>query len=223
MIKYLEWDSNFFNKKIGRFDINSASKHEWPSDNELCKFDLIYIFSTEILNLKLQPIDVKVTYKKLVSNRQALENVKIFDQNIHSYTQLLELVYLSGHDSRFLRDQFFGEENYKRLYKKWIDNSIQSNDSTVLVSVGGNKILGFVTMEEREQGNSIGLIAVGNKSQGKGIGNKLVRSVESLSIPNTELTVCTQATNTGACRFYENLDFKVGNKEYIYHYAVSTL
>lgn len=218
MIELLDWDSNFFGYKIGKLTYSNQHK-SLPSDEEFKKFDLVYIFSTSRLNDKYNLVDVKVTFKKNTASKNVDDKIYFFDKTLHSYTELLELAYLSGHDSRFLKDSFFSEKDFKNLYKTWIDNSIVNIETDVLVYVHQNKILGFVSFKNNLQTSTIELIAVDTNTRGMGIGSKLIDAVENKLNANTILTVPTQETNRLACNFYAKKDFKIVNKKYIYHYA----
>jgi ribosomal protein S18 acetylase RimI-like enzyme len=221
MIEQLEWDSKFFDKKIGKIEL---VKHTEALDmHELEGFDLVYIFATEQLNIDAPLLDVKVTYSKVVGSGNELFQVTAFNPQVHSFTELLKLVYLSGHDSRFRKDPFFGENKFQALYKTWIEKSIQDPNIKVLVYVENLKILGFVTLVVSEHKNSIDLIAVDPIVQGKGIGKALIGAVESNLLVGSILNVTTQESNLGACATYEKSGFKLTTKQFIYHYAKNTI
>jgi dTDP-4-amino-4,6-dideoxy-D-galactose acyltransferase len=217
MIQYLDWDSNFFGCKIGKLTI-SENDQKWPSFNQFKSFDLVYIFSPIPLEIEAPLVDIKVIFRKNTSKNKVDSKLEEFQSSLHSYQELLELVYLSGHDSRFLKDPFFGVPAFQRLYKKWIDNAIADKDTKVLVYVEQKRIAGFVTYTLKNESVSIGLIAVSKEFQGKGIGKKLIDSVENDADEGIELFVPTQKTNAGACNFYNKLGFEVQNTQYIYHY-----
>ena len=44
MIQYLEWDSNFFEKRVGSLLLEDANQFSY---NELNQFDLVYIIANE--------------------------------------------------------------------------------------------------------------------------------------------------------------------------------
>jgi hypothetical protein len=121
MIKFLKWDSDFFDYKIGKY--NHYSKTEsFPGNESFKKYDLVYIFSNNpIPKFSNFLMDIKVLYQKFTVERSLSDNILAFDPNFHSFNQLLELVYLSGHESRFLKDSFFGEMAFKKMYRKWIE------------------------------------------------------------------------------------------------------
>ena len=221
MIHYLDWDSAFFGFKIGKLTISTFDQ-EWPSVNEFKTFDLVYIFSATPLEIEAPLMDIKVTFRKNTQKKEVDSKVEEYQSNLHSYQELLELVYLSGHDSRFIKDPFFGVSAFQRLYKKWIDNAIADEYTKVLVYVEEQKIIGFVTYTQKNDTVSIGLIAVSNNVQGMGIGKQLISAVENNVNEGIELVVPTQKTNVGACAFYHKLGFEVQNTDYIYHYESST-
>lgn len=217
-INLLEWDTKFFNKKIGRLDIGSNNEFDYL--NQLKDFDIVYIYSPVKISIDIPLMDVKVTYSKSIETVTTIINEIVqFDIHNHDYNQLLELVYQSGHDSRFLKDLSFGINDYKRLYKQWIDNSIDDKGTIVLIHSDGVNIGGFVTFKSNINYSQIGLIAVDSENQGKGIGKKLIQAVEKSLISQKRLIVATQETNKRACKFYESLGFKIIKKEFIYHYA----
>ena len=220
MIQYLDWDSDFFGFKIGKLTITD-NVEKWPSIDEFKNFDLVYIFSTTPLKILVPLMDIKVTFQKHTQKNTVDSKIVEFQPHLHSYQELLELAYLSGHDSRFLKDPFFGPTAFQRLYKKWIDNAISAEDTKVLVCVEQHKIIGFVTYTIKNDSVSIGLIAVSTEAQGKGIGKKLIDVVETNLSEDTLLIVPTQKTNIGACNFYPKLGFEILSTQYIYHYKSS--
>lgn len=221
MIQYLDWDSDFFGFKIGKLTV-SDNVEKWPSIDEFKNFDLVYIFSTTPLKILVPLMDIKVTFQKHTQKNIVDSKIVEFQSHLHSYQELLELAYLSGHDSRFLKDPFFGPIAFQRLYKKWIDNAIAAKDTKVLVCVEQHKIIGFVTYTIKNDSVFIGLIAVSTEAQGKGVGKKLIDSVETNLSEDTLLIVPTQKTNIGACYFYHKLGFEILSTHYIYHYESSS-
>jgi dTDP-4-amino-4,6-dideoxy-D-galactose acyltransferase len=220
MIERLSWDSDFFGKKIGKIIVE---KDDLNFMDCFYDYDLIYIFSNKKLNISASLVDTKITFGKKIINKSHIDNIAIFDNSIHDYNQLLSLVYLSGKDSRFRMAPFFSEEDFKKLYKRWIDRSIEDNDTIVLIYLQQNLILGFVTFSCVETKAFIGLIAVSPNFQGQGVGSMLIQAVENSLANETFLTVPTQQINLGACNFYIKTGFEIINKQYIYHYVPNPL
>lgn len=219
MISYLKWDSEFFEKKIGKIENNIDDS----LNGDISEYNLIYIFSDDKVDFLNEAIDIKVTFAKKTQKKIENANVMVYDNTIHVYEDLLALAYTSGHDSRFLKDPFFGEKAFKKLYKRWIDNSLNDSNTLVFVYVENNQLVGFVTCTQYAEHATIGLIAVSNNAQGKGIGGKLIDAVENQLHNDTLLYVATQKTNVQACDFYERKGFTINSIKYIYHYEPKSI
>ena len=224
MIEELAWDSNFFGYRIGKVEVNKVNSFDLKKLKK-ASFDLIYIFSKIKLPNEFDSllVDEKITFQKITFEKTKNKKIKIFDKNIHSYLELLDLAFQSGHESRFLKDSFFGIDAFKKLYKKWVDNSFKSKNCKVLVYLYQNKIVGFVIYKKLDDLNIIELIAVDHQYRGKNIGKELINAVEFYTGPNQMLKVATQKVNIGACNFYKKNNFKKCKLSYIYHYAPNTI
>lgn len=222
-INLLEWDTQFFNKRIGRLSLGLTHQMDLKNLSNLNDFDIVYIFSSEEISIHAPLMDIKVTYSKFIKKTSLINEVIQFNINKHNYNQLLELTYQSGHDSRFLKDPSFGLFQFKRLYKQWIDNSIDDNETLILIYPNKENIEGFVTVNKNKKYAQIGLISVKPNSHGKGIGKKLIQAVENHLNDGLKLVVATQETNKGACKFYEKLGFRLEKTEYIYHLTNDTI
>lgn len=222
MINQLDWDSKFFNKKIGRFDASKVINFDEFYENAK-SFDLVYVFSDKPLDINAKLVDIKLTFEKPVENYDSHLSIEQYQKDKHDYNQLLELAYLSGHESRFKNDKFFSEEDFKRLYEKWLDKNINESHQHVLVYVENDTIAGFVSYETQAKEAFINLIAVDPNFQGKGIGKKLMREVENKLSLSSALIVPTQKTNKSAVIFYEHNGFTLRQEKYIYHYTYDTI
>lgn len=217
MIETLEWDSDFFKTKIGKF-VADVKNIKLLSEKALNEFDLVYIFSPSKLNLDLKLMDIKITLAKYTKKHQPISDISEYNPSTDNYQELLNLVYLSGHDSRFLKDPFFGKKKFQQLYQKWIDNSINDVNAKVLIYKINKNIAGFVSFKKQKQQAVIELIAVSPYFQGNKVGQHLLNAVENSLKAEALLRVATQETNLQACRFYEKYGFERINKQYIYHY-----
>jgi GNAT superfamily N-acetyltransferase len=222
-INLLEWDSDFFNKRIG--SLNIYNNINISNVNE---FDLIYVKSSEELEVTIYNYFKTFEQTKVMFSKQLGEEVALLEKAISSMisspdlkSRLYDLAFESGKFSRFLLDSNFEEDKFKSLYIKWVDNSfLEGYADDVLVYKENDKVLGFVTYKMLEKHAIIGLIAVDSDSQGKGIGSKLIEAVEhNLYINNIfELRIPTQLENKQACNFYTKLGYEVIEKEYIKHF-----
>lgn len=224
MIEFLEWDSNFFGYKIGKFEYSNEI-----SIDKLFKTDyrLIYLISeNEITNLGENLVDKKAIFCQQLTKKRNIDFgeiiVKEFEPNINSYSELLELSYNSGTYSRFYTDKNFKNNEFQKLYKKWIDNSLhgKTNYKVFVAQTGENELLGFITLGEKKEGlNDIGLLAVHPKSRGKKIGTKLIEFAKDYSLKNeiSQIQVVTQLQNKPATKLYESTGFLLKELNYIYH------
>ncbi len=223
-VKVLDWDSRFFNKKIGV--IERKAKIEISSDLE--SFDLLYVKQIkdkhfEIKNFRQNYAETKVIFSKSISkNRMPLNNLifSIFDTKPNK-VQIYKLAFESGKFSRFKIDNNFKQHEFEALYKTWVDNSFSKEFAdAILVYKEKNIILGFITYKIIDDKAIIGLLGVCDKHQGKGIGKALLVEVENeLSKKQIkELRIPTQLQNKQACRFYKKLGYNIIEKTIVKHY-----
>ncbi|OQX96938.1 MAG: hypothetical protein B6I24_10435 [Bacteroidetes bacterium 4572_128] len=230
---FLEWDSNFFQKKIAKItDINNLLNEEVNEILEILKskkYNLVYFFSKKERNsfdkiLKKyngKILDKKVTYLKTMSKRDILSSEIVKYKLNYPTNDLIKLAIDAGIYSRFNIDENIKKYKFEELYKNWIINSVnKSIAKDVLVYNYKNKIIAMVTLGEKNNIADIGIIAVNENFRGKGIGKKLILSAENWAIENNfkKLQVVTQKDNINACKFYENSGYKISKTEYIYHF-----
>ena len=222
-IRKLDWDSNFFKKRIGEILLNNSNS-SISCDN----YDLIYVKSVdndnsvEIENFKQNFSETKVVFAKQVTEQEATDaNIISFFNTITNKEVLYQLAFESGKFSRFNLDENFSLKEFHNLYKKWIDNSINKEFSdNILVYKEAQDITGFVSYKVYNGYATIGLIAVNPNEQGKGIGKKLIIAVENQlkSIGILELHIPTQLANEAACNFYTKLGYEIIEQLIIKHY-----
>jgi dTDP-4-amino-4,6-dideoxy-D-galactose acyltransferase len=232
-IQYLEWDSNFFGRKIGKYEIHSNEDTNLPpellSEAQQNSYALIYIFSPQPLSSALiAGFDIKLTDIKTLY-RQDLNGISVPDRSPHvlsvqpsdSLAPLYELAYESGQYSRYKLDEHFSESEFRDMYRIWVDNSIRgSMADTVYVFKTGNDTAAMVTLKIEHKKGIIGLLATAPEHRGKGIGNALINQVRNdlLEKGIMNLEVATQAANQRACRFYEKAGFMPDSRlMMIYH------
>lgn len=224
IIEYLNWDSNFFNLKVGEINLQ-----KWATIEIHQSFDLIYVKQeidehVEIEGFEKTFEETKVTFSKNLSvanhPTQPFETID-FDTSSLQNELLYELAYVSGAHSRFLLDPNFNKESFKKLYRIWVDNSLNKKFADKLFyTLQENTVTGFVTLKKEGITAKIGLIAVHPNFQGKGIGRKLISDCESYCIKNgvQQLLIPTQQENLNACNFYLKLGYSVQEKIYIKNY-----
>ena len=223
MIKFLKWDSSFFNKRIGLLVLDS----DYQDIGVGFGYDLIYVKSELNSVITINDFEVSFSETKVVFVKKPIQKSIIFDENISEVTdvfnkkQVYDLAFESGKWSRFKLDKKFNKDEFYSLYKTWVDNSFNKEIAdAILVYKLQNDIVGFVTYKVFGEYAAIGLIAVSPDFQGKGIGRKLIKAVESelFKIQIDELRISTQLQNVSACNFYLKLGYEVLKKKMISHY-----
>ena len=222
-IKPLDWDSNFFNKKIGLLDLSKDCDFSEIQND----FDLIYVLSDkeiaiEITNYKPSYSENKIVFSKKIVKKNESTDINIISELEDSpRKEIYELAFESGKFSRFKLDTNFHQTEFEKLYKKWVDNSFNKEFAdAVLVYKEQNKVLGFVTYKVWDTDATIGLIAVCSKHQGRGIGKKLIQYVEMELADKRvdELRIPTQLQNEMACKFYKGLGYEIMENKILKHY-----
>ncbi len=227
-IQKLQWDSDFFGYPVGKVEFSNKGEFSYELfRKEAHKFKLVYIFSNEMLeNDKLNLVDLKVVLSQKLTPKMGFisidENIKSYNEVDYDYQQLKDLALASGVYSRFNNDENFEENEYTKLYERWIENlAIRGRAFDICIYCEYNKILGFTTIEEKTpQLADIGLVAVDKLARGKGIGTKLIENAKHRAYLKgfKAIQVVTQSANIRAVELYKRCNFKIENQNYIYHY-----
>lgn len=227
-VQKIDWDSIFFGIPIGKIDIGDSVLDTMLLQKiNKSPFSLIYLFSNTPIQhyvSGLELVDIKAIFEKPISALQSLGEIKpvYFVKHNDSYEDIINLAYLSGQYSRFKLDNKLPAQSFERLYKKWVDKSIEDEDISIIVKKSiHNKITGFVTLENAQGNNcKIGLIAVYPQHQGEGIGSQLLTNaeIEGYNKGKTKIAVATQKANTGAMKLYQKNGYELAKLTHIYHY-----
>lgn len=227
----LEWDSDFFDLKIGKIEKRFLSDTEFEQNlifGRREKYDLLYVIddlrnqigNTVLKNYKLTLVDTKIVFEKRLRFEKDIEDIYII-KNVND-DDLQELYYLaieSGHLSRYKIDENLNSK-FEIFYRTWIDNSLNKVlADDVFVYKINTKIVGFVSLKYQNKKCTVGLIAVNENYRGHEIGKKLMQKCffEGSMRSCKTLEVATQLVNVGACRFYEKLGMKIKKSNKIYH------
>lgn len=223
MIRFLEWDTNCFGFKVGRVDADSNFNVDKIRQEALSNhFKLLYIYTnTQQQQLSDFFCDTKLTFencnivlKALRSNGVGSYKGRMIDEDIYSIA--LE----SGLYSRYNLDPNFPHNCFEKLYRCWIENSVFTDFADdVLIHSTGNNVNGLLTYKVSERTAVIGIVAIGEKFRGKGIGSSLMNYYHSQLIREKVMrsVVVTQGVNIDACFFYKKCGYHIINKQYIYH------
>ncbi len=214
-IKYLKWDSDFFNKRVGELFIDNANFNINSIDN----FDLLYLKSPIDVSINSDRfrntfIENKIVFSKNILGSKKDRNTEI--KSVHDVdfdlNELYELAFESGKFSRYKLDKNFGRKTFIKLYKIWIDNSVNKTFADdILVYKEHGKIHGLITYKVKEGFAKVGLFGINPKMQGNGIGTKLIDNLEYKLYNQgvAKISIPTQLINVKACSFYYKLGYEV--------------
>ena len=216
-VEKLDWDTTFFGYEIG--EIEAKGNEKIGSFKAIRSFDLVYIYSKSPIK-GIDCIDKKILFEKTIPSLpdESSNNVIVWKGGMNK--ELLDLAILSGHSSRFKKDERLNKK-FNKLYTLWIEKSVSGDIADyVIVSIDNDAINGMLTLKMNEEYSVIGLVAVSKDAQGKGVGRKLMNKAFQLSKENNRdnIRVVTQEENIAAMNFYMNTGFLINKVEYIYHY-----
>lgn len=228
-----EWDSAFFGKRIYsiRIEVDGSNPELLDLLEALRekRADGAYIFLSEpsanwsrlLENSNISLYDEKITYKKKLSKKNSRLAVSLqvepFQGDVHE--DLIKLSFEAGKYSRFKTDENLTGK-FEELYRLWMEKSLNGSlADTVFIYRHGASIKGMITCKLEGGIGTVGLIAVNQDSQGKGIGKDLIAAAEDYFIFNQafEARVVTQKDNHQACRFYEKSGYEILSVQPVYH------
>lgn len=221
-IKALQWDTQHFNKRIGRFSTPHLSLKDYNNILNLKnQFDVVYIFSNSFESTLPKPINTKVFFLGHHEDLKSYSDEYITLLSNDDFDRIFDLSIVAGEFSRFKIDPKFEYQDFHSLYIKWVENSF-SKDHIVLGYKKDNIILGMITLKFDPLNNiaNIELIGVDPKAQGMKIGSKLIWACMKYVKENSQikfLSVQTQKENSLACSFYLKCGFKTHNSVNIHH------
>ena len=224
MISKLEWDSNCFGYPVGKIVVDDPQDLTFAELSRLSKeYKLIYLFTKKELTVSSDNLflaDRKVTLtRKTEPLSDQYECIEPYYGKVTD--NLLKLTLQSGLYSRFNVDKSFVENEYRKLYTEWIENSVNRKIARdVFVYGNDDDIHGFITLSAKANISEIGLVAVDQQSRGKGIGSLLTRYVisQAWAARYPEIQVVTQFDNRAALNLYNKNEFQLSDITYVYHY-----
>lgn len=137
--------------------------------------------------------------------------------------EMEELALQAGSHSRFKVDPRMPAGKFADLYRLWIRNSVRGKiAAAVIVARREGRIVGMVTVGEKNGRGDIGLIAVDAGMRGMNVGASLVAAAVDWARARgfERAQVVSQGENDAACRFYERCGYSVDKVEILYHFWI---
>lgn len=235
IIEVLDWDSEFFRRRIARIyptklteSILSYSLEKALNAQIDCLFFLCDLSDpTSILLVEkagFHLVDVRVTLSREVPSILSTYQDSKIKSRIGNPEDLDELTEISEDFfqlSRYYFDGNFPKDKCKEFYQDWITKSVSGNfDDIVFVAEIGEEIVGFITCKRASRNlGRIGLVGVKKEKTGIGISNVLMDAAFCWFVEQdvASIEVVTQGRNIVAQRLYQKNGFKVQKSELWYH------
>lgn len=231
----LTWDSEFFNKKVGKVLIENTDSFDCHKFLiEAKKYDLIYLISNNQLlpnNLvskaNLDLMDTILTMSKKINKDDYLSSNYHFINELEGddLTRSYQIAEEISVVSRFSREKLVGKEITKKLYRKWVDNTLNKSfsDGFFLDKID-NKVVGIhlIKLDLLNQICFFTLTGVSSLLKGKGIGINLWNQSFSYLANETNIDLIKSPfslNNLPSFNFHLKMGFdKIEEVKYIYHF-----
>jgi ribosomal protein S18 acetylase RimI-like enzyme len=239
-IQILDFDTELFGFKVGRFTAKNVSLQQAAEIVEYCRKGAIKCLYAELDSDNFASLNaasgsgfvisgIKVMFEKDLSNfvataKNVVEGYQI-DNNISDsdVEYLKSLSRQMSRVSRFSFDKNFPAGAAEDLYVKWILNSINKKVADeVFISrcVNSGEPVGIITCKKDYDGDGrIMLVGVDKSHRGRGIGGLLVsRALEYFKDNGFDKTyVGTQGSNIPAQRLYGRMGFLTRSLLVVFH------
>ena len=234
LCSYLDWDSNFFERRIARLNASRLDPEiaqqalQWCAQNRI---DCLYLLAGSddpqtkrlVEENDFRLVDVRVTYERVVAQTEKTEkeetaaNIRLAREDDLPF--LADIARNAHHDSRFYFDEHFDRQKCDQFYETWIRNSLHGFADAVLVAESSQQAAAYVTCKLTGSEAQIGLIGVSEAHRGKGLGSALVTSFLSWARERgaVRAKVVTQGRNAGAQRLYQKSGFLLVSSQPWYH------
>lgn len=231
MIQHLEWDSNFFRKKISTISVksNTSPKNIIAYLNALFHngCDCVYLKIPKKRN-NLVKFCTQQKYfladSKIILQKDTL-NAKKTDKTITTHftkkhlPQLFEISDEISRKSRFYKDPIF-RPYAKKLYRQWVENAIYHQYAEkYFITLENGISTGLITLKCKNNKLIIDLFGVHKDYRRRGIGTSLLNAAESWALEGKFKTVYvpTQKDNKTAVLVYQKNGFSYFEEVIIYH------
>ncbi len=231
---FLQWDSDFFHKRIARvtskhLDVDELARvNQWAVEHQV---DCLYYLADGSQDSSpwqaekdgYHLMDLRVTFA-IDLERVNLEEDSPMKIELASATDLPEVKRMAGEFhglSRFFADPHFDRELCKKMYEVWIERDASQPDRFLWVSRQDDGLVGYTSasINHGAQTAEIGLVGVNPDFRGQGSGRKIqlavLRELKQLGVRQVE--VVTQGRNIAAQNLYAKSGYGIKSIDLWYH------
>lgn len=236
--KFLEWDTNFFGRRIGRANIHTLDEEQygqiedWRRENQIaCMYFLAEADSPQTIRLAekygFSLVEVRLTFERSLKSWprewliQTPAGLVIRPSQPDDLPVLKEIAAESYVYSRFYNDPHFGQDQWQAYYSHWIEKSVMGGADFALTAVVDGDIVGYITgVVDREHNEGIyELTGVKPAARRGGVGQELFRCGVNWYVDQAipHMWVATQGRNVATQRMIERFGFLTRSCELYYH------
>lgn len=227
----LPWDAAFFGFGVARVTGRRLAATHPPEIDSFCREHAVRLLYLEADidhpdTVRLAEahgfglVDVRVVLDAGPPRAAGPSALPVREATEEDLPALLPIARTGFRDSRFYFDPQLPDARCDALYERWITESLRGFADRVLVACDGSAC-GFVTCDLVDGGRTgrIGLIGVGERARGRGVGETLVAAAQEwfASRGAGGAVVTTQARNVGAQRLYARRGFRPRQVSLYYH------
>jgi dTDP-4-amino-4,6-dideoxy-D-galactose acyltransferase len=232
--EYLDWDSEFFGRRIARVVVPCLTEKSIADIDSWCSthgIECLYFLvdSTDQRTGRVAQengfrfVDVRVTLDrstKVSGPGDSAAGTTIRNAVEADIDALKAIARRSHRDTRFYYDGNFPVRRCDELYETWIEKSCRGWAKNVLVATNHGEIEGYISCHVPGAGSGqVGLVGVSEKAQGRGVGTALlVNAIRWFSEEGVgAVRVVTQGRNVRAQRLYQKCGFTTWLVELWFH------
>ncbi len=232
-VEYLDWDSDFFNRRIARVTSGCLSSDEidrlftWAKEEHInC---LYYLASgqeknaTSLVEKKgFNYVDLRVRFIKDLTkpDRSFIPTWHIRRAHEEDLSTLKEMARNAFKLSRFHVDNHFNQEKADQMYEVWVENDLRTPGHDVWVIDAQGQLAAYTSISVKKDGKAqIGLVGTQTSWRGQGLSLELQRFIcEELQNEGIEeVEVVTQGRNIPAQNLYQRAGFLTSSIDLWYH------
>jgi dTDP-4-amino-4,6-dideoxy-D-galactose acyltransferase len=235
---FLEWDTNFFGRRIGRLNSRSLSPAVVEQTDAWCRtnaIDCLYFpaEASDPATVRLAEangfhlVEVRLIFERKLDTWQvgapsrARPDLVVRPSQASDIPALQEIARSSYVDSRFYFDEHFSEEQWSAYYRHWIAKSVSGGADLALTAEIGGEIAGYITgLIDREKNEGVyELTGVKQSARRAGVGQELFRAgvdwFAEQGFPS--MWLATQGRNVPTQRMVQRYGFLTKDCQLYYH------
>jgi len=229
--RFLNWDSDFFGKRIARIQSRCLTADEAKGVDLWCRtqhIDCVYYLadgantdsSTQAEKHGFHLVDLRVTFSRDLTCD--LPTAVYEDLREAGEGDLLHLKKMTRENhtiSRFFADTHFDPKRSAEMYEVWIENDFRRENGQLWVKVVNDLAVAYTSVTLHGKNAEIGLVGVDAGHRRKGYGAETVNwTLQRLAEAGmSSVEVVTQGRNIAAQVLYEKCGFVTKSFDLWYH------